>query len=1063
MRLLQLDSNGQYSLTADLPCKDIPPYAILSHTWGSEEVVFTDLSKPPHDWQNKSGFDKIRFCAEQAKRDGLQYFWVDTCCIDKSDSIVVQTAINSMFRWYRDAERCYVYLSDVSNTETSTLPHESQALEKSFRDSKWFSRGWTLQELVAPKTVVFYSKEGIRLGDKRSLEFLIRDITGIPANALRGTPLSDFTVSDREVWARNRQTTLEEDMAYCLLGIFDVFMPLIYGEGRERAQQRLREETRKVIQGNPTSNFSVSFSLSEVPETQQFVARKEELAEMRRALSSDGSRRIVSLHGLGGIGKTQLTVAYAKQYRDEYSAIFWFNIKDETSIRQSFAKVAKQILQQHPDASHLGSLDLERNDSEIVEAVKAWLSLPNNTRWLVVYDNYDNPKLPNSTDTTGIDIRRFFPVAYQGSIVITTRLSQVDIGYRIRIKKLEDMDDSLMILLATSGRSNLGLDTDARRLIDKLDGLPLALATAGAYLRHVPISLGDYLRHYEKSWTRLHADTPSLGSYQDRTLSSTWQISYERVKAQNPLAAQLIRWWAYFDNEDIWFELFQDSRDDDPAWRQELNDELNFNRSMGILHNYGFVEPHSLISDYPESSGYSIHSCLHSWSIHVLNHSWDHELGKLALECVASRVTSRYDDRFWVLQRRLLSHADKSCANIDIRDKDLNWAFYNLGKLYFDQGKMKEAEKLNLWALEGYQKVWGPDYTDTLDAVHNLGLLYTNQGKLQEAEKVYLRALEGYQKAWGPDYASTLETVNNLGSLYSFQGKLQKAEEMYLRALQGKEKALGPDHTSTLDTVNNLGSLYADQGKLQEAEELYLRALKGKEKAYGPDHTSTLETVSNLGALSSKQGKLQKAEKMYLRALKGKERAWGPDHMSTLSTVNNLGNLYAKQGKIQMAKEMYLRAYKGKEKALGPDHTSTLFTIYNLGLLYAKQGKMQKAEEMYLKALQGYEKAVAPEILMTYRPAINVTWNLGRLFRTQSKLVEAKQFCTRALVGLEQCYGTSHPEVLSWREFVGDLGKALSTESLAADSVDRNLSVVRKDDGTSLPSASRKKQRGSLL
>jgi hypothetical protein len=175
---------------------------------------------------------------------------------------------------------------------------------------------------------------------------------------------------------------------------------------------------------------------------------------MRRTLNSDGGRRIVVLHGLGGIGKIQLAVIYTKRYRDEYSVIFWLNIKDKLSIRRSFTKVATQILRQHPDASGLNALDPQLNPEEVIEAVKAWLSLPGNTRWLVVYDNYDNPRLSNHKTDTGVDILQFLPTSHQGSIIITTRLSQVDIGHRIRIKKLESIDDSLKILSTTSGRDS---------------------------------------------------------------------------------------------------------------------------------------------------------------------------------------------------------------------------------------------------------------------------------------------------------------------------------------------------------------------------------------------------------------------------------------------------------------------------------------------------------------------------------------------------------------------------------------------------------------------------------
>ncbi|KAH7037962.1 kinesin light chain 1 [Microdochium trichocladiopsis] len=705
MRLLQQDNANNYTLTADLRADDIPPYAILSHTWGAGEVIYNDVKTSSNDWQQKAGYDKIKFCADQAKRHDLQHFWVDTCCIDKSDAIELQTAINSMFRWYRGAKRCYVFLSDVSCPLTSTQQPGVISWEAALRGSRWFTRGWTLQELIAPQIVEFYSKEGVFLGDRRSLEAIIRDVTGIPATALRGTPLSDFTTSEREAWVRNRETKYEEDMAYSLLGIFGVHMPLIYGEGREQAQRRLREEVQRSVKGTHHNKFSISFSLSGVPETPHFVARDGEVAEMRRVLCSDGSRRVVVLHGLGGIGKTQLAATYINRYRDEYSAIFWLNIKDEASIQQSFARIATQILEQNADVGSLKGLDLQQDHDKITQAVKAWLSLPGNTRWLIVYDNYDNPQLPGrKTDAA------FLPMAYQGSIVITTRLSQIDIGHHIRIEKLKSEHESLQILSNASGRNGLQDDSDAKDLVRELDGLPLALATAGAYLKRAPISIRKYLRYYQESWVRLTGNL-HLGSYADRTLATTWRLSYEHVQTQNPLAAHLLQWWAYFNNEDIWFGLFRARSGMGPVWMKQLSEELNFNDAMGGLHDYGLVEPASL---FQEIQGYSIHGCLHSWTVHILNEEWDSCLNKLAVESVASQVPSNVEAEYWLLQKRLIPHAIRSCSTVQESDVPSDWAFHSLGNLYSDQGKLDEAEKMYLRALDGSEKALGPDHTSTL-------------------------------------------------------------------------------------------------------------------------------------------------------------------------------------------------------------------------------------------------------------------------------------------------------------------------------------------------------------
>jgi len=215
-----------------------PPYAILSHTWGSdsEELTFGDLNEGNTD---KPGLGRVKFrgCCQQARKDGLGHVWIDTCCINKSDLVELSEAINSMFRWYQSAAVCYAYLSDVP-------PGDKPKEEASkFRMSRWFRRGWTLQELLGPEHLNFYNAEWHHLGTKLRLSVIIEKITGIDRLFLKGIrTLRTASVAQRMSWAANRETKRGEDVAYCLLGIFGIAMPMIYGEGGDRAFFRLQEQ-----------------------------------------------------------------------------------------------------------------------------------------------------------------------------------------------------------------------------------------------------------------------------------------------------------------------------------------------------------------------------------------------------------------------------------------------------------------------------------------------------------------------------------------------------------------------------------------------------------------------------------------------------------------------------------------------------------------------------------------------------------------------------------------------------------------------------------------------------
>jgi tetratricopeptide (TPR) repeat protein len=464
--------------------------------------------------------------------------------------------------------------------------------------------------------------------------------------------------------------------------------------------------------------------------------------------------------------------------------------------------------------------------------------------------------------------------------------------------------------------------------VKRLECLPLALALAGRYMFSTKTSPGKYLQLYQEQWIELQKKHPQLREYGNGGIHTTWTISYERIRKSHPIAADLLILWAYFDKQDLWYELLIKNVRFQPEWFQKLvKSELDFKDAVGTLLTYSIVEEHSV----PDS--YSMHSVVHEW---CLEHFWEdnkQSMIPMALGAIGSMVPDggRFIDS--MLPRRLLPHAMRQ---VYLQSRT--------------EGKLKEDLHGSVYERE-----------ITLRSLNGLGVLFRQQGRLAEAKAIYIRALAGTEETLGSEHGLSLDIVNNLGILFWQQGKLAEAEAFYMRALSGEEKVLGPEHISTLNTINNLGILYEKQGKLAQSEAFYIQALSGYEKVLGPEHISTLDTINNLGVLYEKQGKLAQSEAFYIRALSGYEKVLGLKHISSLRTINNLGVLFEKQGRLAESEAFYMRALAGYEKILGLDHISTLETVESLGILYQQQGRLPEAETFYKRALSGREKALGLE------------------------------------------------------------------------------------------------------
>ncbi|KAJ5771463.1 uncharacterized protein N7511_003514 [Penicillium nucicola] len=376
-------------------------------------------------------------------------------------------------------------------------------------------------------------------------------------------------------------------------------------------------------------------------------------------------------------------------------------------------------------------------DKGIVRRVHQWLSTPNNTGWLLVFDNYDDPDQ--------FRINNSYPPVSHGVIVVTTRRPHLVAESTLNITPLRNIEDSLAILQTRSERENIQTDPHAKHLAKRLAGLPLALATAGTYLqRRKGFTFKRYLHEYEKRWNIDPRRPTKLNEYEERTLYTTCDISYARLEKEDLDAAKILKLLAYFDNQSLWYELFHAGlTDSSPEWLHEMiTDDVNFNGVMGVLAEY-----YSL--DTQQTSGsWSMHNCVHDWTLAVLSKDIDAKHYWNVFDCIFASAKDGHEDDFANLPYSpLAAHATRlaqerlSTNNVifNLTSRQFNPATL-IANLLRDQELLLAAEQMYQRALAGYEKALGPEHTSTLHTLHNLGSLYRDQGKLDQAEQIYQRA-----------------------------------------------------------------------------------------------------------------------------------------------------------------------------------------------------------------------------------------------------------------------------------------------------------------------------------
>ncbi|KAF2135210.1 uncharacterized protein K452DRAFT_46458, partial [Aplosporella prunicola CBS 121167] len=463
----------------------------------------------------------------------------------------------------------------------------------------------------------------------------------------------------------------------------------------------------------------VPFTLKGVPVVNHFIGRSDEMRQLEQHLLPEPlkpmRRKVFVLYGLGGIGKTQLSVEFARKHHDRYSAALWLDGSSNDQLKGSFVRVARRLPADELTPNVSVSLQTSNVDADVVvEDVRRWLSLPSNRNWLLIIDNVDRDL--GSRDPQAYDIQKYLPEADHGSTIITTRLAGLQrYGLGLKVNKV-DPEEARAILEENAKKSV----EDAKLIVQRLDGLPLALAQAGSFLQQTNMAVRTYVEHYDITWKELSEQESQfpLQEYTDRNILTTWTLSYEQVKKQSEEAAGLLRLWGFLDHQDLWYELiaFEKNLVDDiivPEWLFKLSaTALKFSGTVGLLSRY------SLVDHGQQTSSHSMHAVLHEWCYHLSTESERSMLLCVTLSLIAKRVPLDKEAEYWKLQRRLLPHGIRACQlagfglgeqhYIDMGLEVPPWAFHSLGVLYADQGKLDQAEEMYERALKGREKTLGP-------------------------------------------------------------------------------------------------------------------------------------------------------------------------------------------------------------------------------------------------------------------------------------------------------------------------------------------------------------------
>ncbi|KAL2073093.1 hypothetical protein VTL71DRAFT_10417 [Oculimacula yallundae] len=964
MRLLQIDESGTYSLTEDL-IDDIPAYAILSHTWGkdSEEVTLNDFRTGAH--VDKVGYRKIQFCGKQAVKDDLRHFWVDTCCIDKANFTELNEAINSMFKWYQEAAKCYVYLPDVSTGNDVGELSRRASWETKFRNSRWFTRAWTLQELIAPNSVEFFSQESERLGDKRSLEQSLHEITGVTVDILRGRALAEISIEERLLWAEKRTAKRKEDEAYSLLGIFDLQMPLIYGEGRANAFKRLEEEIQKRLKGTTllgNTHWMVPRTTNKLFTGRSSLLQRIQTALQKSSITSPPKQRTFVITGLGGQGKSELCLQVASLMKQQFWGVFWIDVDTPSSAKRDFLAVA----------SLLGSS---------AETISDVLQILSNIResWLLILDNGDDP---------AYDYSDYFPSGTHGAVLMTSRVAECRLHSPDAFEALEGLHEreACQLLLKAANVTPELWSYHVEQALDVvrlLGSHTLALVQAGAYISQGHCNLLQYPDIYQIQRQRLMQFRPKQAKSRYGDVYATFEASAEILENSTTETAKdaldLLNILSMLDSGALSFQVFEE------AWRGSryilTQDDADLRGRLRLSHMHVSMLPDFLMTgadkwDYfrlteaaillgslslvtrhnaNDYSNLSMHPLAHSWSQDRLNLE-SQNTAWLAAGCVLG--FSRLEGDLWDTHvRTLLPHL---LFYLDIKlERAFEFATSAVVlPLILSCGSeldwMRQDSRLDRLLRETFSELKQEPGNPTQEFMPLYRLQATNlnfMANSHEAIALLQRILSVDRLTLPKTDVDRLRSQTQLGSAYCDNEQLEDGMAL-LESLIKMYETFPETDEDRLCAQHILGLAYLENKQVVLAIALLEEVVKIREETLPETDANRQTSQLALASAFRKNGQVAEAVAAFERILNIQERTLAETHPNRLSTEHELARSYLKNGDVDEAVSLLEHVNKIEGTTLADTNPNRLATRSALARAYKRSGRLAEAVALFEKVVE---------------------------------------------------------------------------------------------------------------